>query len=311
MADTLCFSMNNPYCIVNLFISIEYLIKTIYINYRSINKKMKHTLIIIMLLLIAFGCNKETSKVATSEVVSIDTIFDNYYKFKDRINPIEATKGGNNRYNNFIANYISDDYQKDLKANYSHFLNLLQEVDTTALSEADQLSMKVMQWDCEVKLEGLTNDIVTMASPMYNLPSFELMPLLQIQSLHLYVAQLAAGGSVQPFTTVEDYDNWLKRVDDYLRFLDTSMSKMKEGMAKNIVLPISLTQKIIPQLDEFISNSDKEHLFFKPILSMPESIIEEDRQRITADYSNMIANKLKPKYTELKQFLVKEYLPVC
>ena len=272
---------------------------------------MKHTLIIIMLLLIAFGCNKETSKVATSEVVSIDTIFDNYYKFKDRINPIEATKGGNNRYNNFIANYISDDYQKDLKANYSHFLNLLQEVDTTALSEADQLSMKVMQWDCEVKLEGLTNDIVTMASPMYNLPSFELMPLLQIQSLHLYVAQLAAGGSVQPFTTVEDYDNWLKRVDDYLRFLDTSMSKMKEGMAKNIVLPISLTQKIIPQLDEFISNSDKEHLFFKPILSMPESIIEEDRQRITDDYSNMIANKLKPKYTELKQFLVKEYLPVC
>ena len=272
---------------------------------------MKRRLIFIMFLLLAYGCNEETSKENTSEIVSIETIFDNYYKFKDRINPIEATKGGNYQYNDFIANYISDDYQKDLQENYTHFLNLLNEVDTTALSAADLLSMKVMQWDCEVKLEGLNNDIVTMASPIYNLPSFELMPLFQIQSLHLYVAQLAAGGSVQPFATVDDYDNWLKRVDDYLIFLDTSILMMKEGMSKNIVLPTVLTEKMIPQLDEFISNSDNEHLFFKPVLSIPESINEEDRQRISADYSNMIANKLKPKYTELKQFLVNEYLPVC
>lgn len=272
---------------------------------------MKRRLIFIMFLLLAYGCNEETSKENTSEIVSIETIFDNYYKFKDRINPIEATKGGNYQYNDFIANYISDDYQKDLQENYTHFLNLLNEVDTTELSAADLLSMKVMQWDCEVKLEGLNNDIVTMASPIYNLPSFELMPLFQIQSLHLYVAQLAAGGSVQPFATVDDYDNWLKRVDDYLIFLDTSILMMKEGMSKNIVLPTVLTEKMIPQLDEFISNSDNEHLFFKPVLSIPESINEEDRQRISADYSNMIANKLKPKYTELKQFLVNEYLPVC
>jgi len=264
-----------------------------------------------MLILLAHGCKEETSKENTSEVISIATIFDDYYKFKDRINPIEATKGGNYEYNDFIANYISDDYQKDLKENYTHFLNVLNEIDSIGLSEADLLNMKVMQWDCEVKLEGLNNDIVTMASPIYNLPSFELMPLFQIQSLHLYVAQLAAGGSVQPFDTVEDYDNWLKRVDDYLSFLDTSISMMKEGMSKNIVLPTVLTQKMIPQLDEFISNPVNQHLFHKPIVSMPESINEEEHNRISAEYSNMITNKLKPKYTELKQFLVNEYLPVC
>jgi uncharacterized protein (DUF885 family) len=272
---------------------------------------MKHRLIFIMLVLLAFGCKEGTSKVVESEIVSIDIIFDDYYKFKDRINPIEATKGGNYEYNDYIANYISDDYQKDIIENYTHFLKVLTEFDSSGLSEADLLSMKVMQWDCEVKLEGLNNDIVTMASPIYNLPSFELMPLFQIQSLHLYVAQLAAGGSVQPFKTVEDYDNWLKRVDDYLSFLDTSISMMKEGMSKNIVLPTVLTQKMIPQLDEFISNPVNEHLFYKPILSMPESINEEDRTRISADYSTMIINKLKPKYTEFKQFLVNEYLPVC
>jgi len=179
---------------------------------------MKKSLIIIMLILLGYGCKDETSKENVSEVISIATIFDNYYKFKDRINPIEATKGGNYEYNNFIANYISDSYQKDLKENYTHFLNVLNDYDSKDLSEADLLSMKVMKWDCEAKLEGLNNAIVTIASPIYNLPSFELMPLFQIQSLHLYVAQLAAGGSVQPFDTVEDYDNWLKRVDDYISF---------------------------------------------------------------------------------------------
>ncbi|MFT7406448.1 MAG: hypothetical protein ACI8YW_000038 [Flavobacteriaceae bacterium] len=272
---------------------------------------MKKSLIIIMLSLLGYGCKDQTSIENTSEVISIASIFDNYYKFKDRINPIEATKGGNYEYNNFIANYISDSYQKDLKENYTHFLNVLNEYDSKDLSEADLLSMKVMKWDCEVKLEGLNNTIVTIASPIYNLPSFELMPLFQIQSLHLYVAQLAAGGSVQPFNTVEDYDNWLKRVDDYISFLDTSISMMKEGMSKNIVLPKVLAQKMIPQLNEFILNPVKDHLFYMPIISMPESINEEEHHRISDEYSHMIINKLKPKYKELKQFLVNEYLPVC
>ncbi|PTM11975.1 MAG: DUF885 domain-containing protein [Bacteroidetes bacterium] len=264
-----------------------------------------------MFVLLAFGCKENNSPVEDSKAITIDTIFDEYYKFKDRINPIEATKGGNYEYNDYIANYISDDYQQDLKEQYTYFLKLLNDVEVAQLSEADLLSMKVMQWDCEIKLEGLNNEIVMMASPIYNLPSFELMPLFQIQSLHLYVAQLAAGGSVQPFKTVEDYDNWLKRVDDYLVFLDTCITNMKEGMSKDIVIPTVLTNKMIPQLDEFISNSVNEHLFYKPILAMSQDINEEERNRISADYSTMIETKLKPKYTQLKTFLVNEYLPAC
>ena len=272
---------------------------------------MKHNLFIIILVLLAFGCKENNSNKEELKAKTIDTVFDEYYKFKDRINPIEATKGGNYEYNDYIANYISDEYQKDLKEQYTYFLNVLNDINQAKLSEADLLSMKVMKWDCEVKLEGLNNDIVTMASPIYNLPSFELMPLIQIQSLHLYVAQLAAGASVQPFKTAEDYDNWLKRVDDYLGFLDTCVVKMKEGMSKDIVLPKVLTKKMIPQLDEFITNSVNEHLFYKPILAMSNDIREEERKRISTDYGEMITNKLKPKYTELKEFLVNEYLPVC
>jgi len=255
------------------------------------------------------ACNQEQSRTSASQTLA--TIFEEYYQFKDRINPIEATKGGNFQYNEYIANYISDAYQTDLIAEYSTFLERLAQIDPAQLSQADLLSMKVMQWDCEVKLEGLQNPLVITTSPIYNLPSFELTPLIQVQSLHLYVAQLGAGGSVHPFNIVKDYEDWLKRLDDYIAFLDTSIAKMKEGMAKGIVLPKVLTEKTIVQLEEFITKPVEEHLFYRPIQSMPEGISQSDRDRLAEEYQNVIETKLRPKYTELKQFLVAEYLPVC
>ena len=255
------------------------------------------------------ACNQEQSRISASQTLA--TIFEEYYQFKDRINPIEATKGGNFQYNEYIANYISDAYQTDLIVEYSTFLERLAQIDPAQLSQADLLSMKVMQWDCEVKLEGLQNPLVITTSPIYNLPSFELTPLIQVQSLHLYVAQLGAGGSVHPFNTVKDYEDWLKRLDDYIAFLDTSIANMKEGIAKGIVLPKVLTEKTIVQLEEFITKPVEEHLFYRPIQSMPEGISQSDRDRLEQEYQNVIETKLRPKYTELKQFLVAEYLPVC
>jgi uncharacterized protein (DUF885 family) len=270
---------------------------------------MKHTITLLFLTLSLSACNQEQSRTSASQTLA--TIFEEYYQFKDRINPIEATKGGNFQYNEYIANYISDAYQTDLIAEYSTFLDRLAQIDTAQLSQADLLSMKVMQWDCEVKLEGLQNPLVITTSPIYNLPSFELTPLIQVQSLHLYVAQLGAGGSVHPFNTVKDYEDWLKRLEDYIAFLDTSIANMKEGMAKGIVLPKVLTEKTIVQLEEFITKPVEEHLFYRPIQSMPEGISQSDRDRLAEEYQNVIEAKLRPKYTELKQFLVAEYLPVC
>ena len=270
---------------------------------------MKHTITLLFLMLSLSACNQEQSRTSASQTLA--TIFEEYYQFKDRINPIEATKGGNFQYNEYIANYISDAYQTDLIAEYSTFLERLAQIDPAQLSQADLLSMKVMQWDCEVKLEGLQNPLVITTSPIYNLPSFELTPLIQVQSLHLYVAQLGAGGSVHPFNTVKDYEDWLKRLDDYIAFLDTSIANMKEGMAKGIVLPKVLTEKTIVQLEEFITKPVEEHLFFRPIQSMPEGISQSDRDRLAGEYQNVIETKLRPKYTELKQFLIAEYLPVC
>ena len=64
-------------------------------------------------------------------------------------------------------------------------------------------------------------------------------------------------------------------------------------------------------MDEFILNPINEHLFFKPVLSLPENISKKEKNRITSEFRSMITYKLKPKYIKLKEFLVNEYLPAC
>ena len=247
----------------------------------------------------------------TEELRPIAEVFGEFYEFKKSINPIEATKAGYSQYNDTIANYISDDYIFYLKDRYAYFLEELDKYDSTKVSGSDWMSLRVMKWDCSVKLQGVMNPIVTVASPIYDLPSFELMPLFQIQSLHLYVAQLAGGTSVQPFNTVEDYSNWLSRLDDYLSFLDTSIVKMKLGMAKGVVLPKVLTLKMLPQVRSFIDIPLEENLFYQPILNFPDGMSDVDKDILESNYAAFIKDKLTPKYVELNQFLTEEYLPKC
>lgn len=266
--------------------------------------------ILIPLVFFSVSC-KENSKPAETQKRPIDTVFESYYDFKKGVNPIEATKAGFNNYNDTIANYISDAYQELLKEKYGSFLDELDAYDESMMTKEQWLSLRVMRWDCAIKLKGLENELVTMASPIYDLPSFELMPLLQIQSLHLYVAQLGSGASVQPFKTVDDYHNWLKRLEDYMAFLDSCIEKMEEGIAAQIVLPKKITLKMIPQLEEFINAPLEQHLFTSPIRNFPENFSDSDKATIEKAYSDFILGQLIPKYKTLDTFLKETYLPSC
>ena len=260
-----------------------------------------------LILCFLIACQSNISE--THEQHSVDELFEAYHEFKARINPIEATKAGDYRYNDHVANYISDAYQEDLKKQYQVFLDTIATIEMEQLSEADQLSLRVMKWDSEMKLEGLRNSIVTISSPMFDLPTFELMPIIQITSLQLYFSQLAGGRSVQPFRNKEDYINWLKRIDDYLIWIDTAIEKMEEGISKNIVLPKVLTERVITQLEGFVKPIVEDHIFFAPIKLLPNNISTVDQEVLTSEFRNKITDQIIPKYQKLKRYLEEQYLP--
>lgn len=265
---------------------------------------------LLMLVLFMQACAPDKpAKENQALQEQVDQLFEDFHAFKLRINPIEASKGGDYRYNDQIANFISDAYQEELIRSYEGFIQAIDAIDMGVLPQAKQMSLKVMRWDCAMKKEGLENDIPTVASPIYDLPNFKWMPVTQITSLPLYVSQLASGSSVHPFAELDDYEDWLQRVDDYLDWIDTAMENMQTGIEKGVVLPRILVERAISQLDPFIDTPVEDHLFYQPISMLSVEIAESERKRLDMAYRDMIVEKLIPKYRALRTFMQETYLP--
>lgn len=268
---------------------------------------MKQILLIFLTVSFLFSCSQNPEKKI--DVISTDQLFEDYYQFKLKINPVEATKAGENDFNHYIANYISDQYLNDCVQQYNNFLTKIDAIDKELLSQSDLISLKAMRWDCSIKLEGLQNKLITIPSPIFDLPHFKLMPLTQLSSFQLYMGQMASGASVQPFKTVVDYDHWLSRVDDYLVWLATAQSNMTQGIKDQIVLPQVLIERMIIQVRPMAEAPLKEHIYYGAVELIPSSISAEEVKRITLAYSSMIEEKVKPAHADLLNFLKNEYLP--
>jgi uncharacterized protein (DUF885 family) len=272
---------------------------------------MRHRRILVILGLVLAVLATPSVAEQRATYASVGELFDAYYQFRLRINPTEATKLGENEYNDRLANFISAEYQQDLIGEYQRFLEAIDTFERKTLSDSDARSLKVMRRDCEIKQEGLENPLATVPSPIFDIPNIRLLPVAPIFSFNLFVSQLAGGDSIQPFATVRDYDNWLRRLDGYIDWVDTAIANMRTGMKQHVVWPKIIVRRSIAQIDDVITDDVRKHLYYRPILNMPADFPAADRKRLTAAFTRMIETRVNPAHRRLRDFLSKEYLPAA
>jgi uncharacterized protein (DUF885 family) len=263
---------------------------------------IKKTLAVVFLSLLILGCKKEVKNEGQDDKdknisVAFNTLLDNYYEDGLKLDPISATKLGDMRYNDRFPNTLSSAYKDSLKNYYTSYKAELASYDDAALSESEQMSKAVLDWECDINLESL------------GFRNQELFPIDQMWTINLFMGQLASGSGAQPFKTVEDYNNWLKRVDGYLVWMDSVETKMREGIKEGYVLPKSLIVKIIPQLEAMTEPTLDNHLFYSPVKNFPADFSEEDKKQLTDAYASMVSKKIIPAYKKLHDFMESEYLP--
>ncbi len=255
--------------------------------------------IYILSLVLFFSCEGE-KKSDTTETAkntqSFAEFLENYYQKGLELNPLAATAAGDNRYNDQFPDYLSDDYQEKLKEHYRAVKKALKSYADTDLSESEQLSKAILNWDCDMNLRQLSfkNDL--------------LMPINQMWTLNLSVGQLASGAGAQPFKTVEDYENWLKRLEGYNTWLKSAKKRMQEGMEEEYTLPKSLIKKVIPQFEVLTSEDLENHLFYAPIKNFPTDFSTEAKEQLAASYGKILTSELIPSFKEMYEFLKTDYL---
>ncbi len=255
----------------------------------------------VLLLFVAASCSKSaepTTYNSNTVTVPFDSLMHQYHEEYLKLYPFTATGAGDDRYNDVLPNSISQAYRDSIKQFYERYTQQLAKIDRESLSADDQLSYDLINYQGSITLEGLNfND--------------DLTPIAQTQSLPVMMAQLGSGTGIQPFKTVKDYDNWLKRIDGFVVWTDTAIANMKKGMAQQYVIPKALALKVVPQLSSFDHGAVEDHLYYKPIQNLPADFSAEDKARITQAYKAAVTEKVIPTYAKLKAFFEKDYIPAC
>ncbi len=215
-------------------------------------------------------------------------------------NPLGALFRGDMRYADQLGDNITDAYFAAERSAVESDLVALAQIDRAALTPDDQISYDVFKWQSELALRGLQPDMLALTI---------VRPIDHFLGLHIFLPTVSSGQGAAPFKTVADYENNLKRLDQYVLYLDRTISRMREGMASGVVNSKLVMNNVVGQLDNLIAEGVEGSTYYGPIKKFPEDISAADRARLTAAYAAFIRDKLTPAHTRLRDFIRTEYLP--
>ena len=259
---------------------------------------MRKYLILLFGALALTACKNKTEPLnedAMAKNEAFGTLLNDYHEDGLKLYPLKATSEGDNRYNDIFLNFLTEDYKAMERAYYQKYKDALAAIKDTELSDSEKMSKAILEWECARNLERMEF-------------REDLTPINQMWTVQLTMGQYAGGTSAQPFKTVKDYENWLKRLDSYVVWMATAEERMREGIEKGYVLPKSLIKKVVPQLKTVTTKDLDQHLFFSPVKNFPDDFNDVDKKRLKDAYTVMINEKIIPAYQRLHDFMGKEYL---
>ena len=214
---------------------------------------IKQILIIICCSIIIVGCG---SKPTNNK--KLDLLFENYFEERFKFFPLEATSQGDNRFNDLLPLDITENYRNQLLNFYQKYSNELDNFTEKDLNEEEKVFYNTLRFSINSEIEGLS-------FPKH------LIPFNQFEGLPLTFAQYGSGETSQPFKTIKDYEDWLKRVDQFSIWGDSAIVNFRKGIVNGWILPKSLVVKMIPQMKELSQSNVEESVFFGPIKKIPST----------------------------------------
>ena len=113
------------------------------------------------------------------------------------------------------------------------------------------------------------------------------------------------------FSTVEDYDDWLARLDRFPAYVEQNVALMREGLRTNTLLPKVIVAKVLPQVAALATQPAASSGFYRPFRQIPATIGPSDRARLEAAGLDRVRTRVQPAFAALRDFMAREYLPAC
>lgn len=257
---------------------------------------MRSIFLLLLALALFTQCGQNSSKKTATPDKPMKDFIEQFYRDRLAFYPLEATIQGVEGFNDKLPIDVSEDYRRQVRDFYTRIQTELKQYNPEQLDANDRISYDILQWECDISLADL------------KFPN-NYLAINQFWSLPLTLGQFGSGSGTQPFKTVTDYDNWLKRLQVFGAWTDSALLYTRKGMQAGYVLPKSLIVKVIPQFKELVVKDPTQSLYYGPIRQLPADFPAADKTRLTDAYTKIIAEQLVPAFQKLADFFEKEYLP--
>lgn len=246
-------------------------------------------LCIIVMLVVVLGGWRQMSSAET-----LDSLFADYWEFQMRQSPMWATYLGDHRYDSLLPDASLAAVQAEEKA-LRDFQSRLAAVRKAGGVGHDTLNADLFGREIDDRLED------------FGYREY-LMPLTQQGGPHIEIPELV---NYHPFATVQDCENYIRRLHAIPAYFDQTMANMREGMRIHLVPAKITVEKALPQIDVHVVADPRQSVLAEPVGKMGADIPDSAKTRLADSIVAAIRTDVVPAYAKLALFVRGEYLPAC
>jgi len=210
--------------------------------------------------------------------------------------PINAMFYGDNRFNHLWPNNLTLDFIAENKAIAQKYLTALNKLNERDFTGQDEYTYKIFKQKLQTSIQGSE-------FPEQYLPVNQF-----IFSPHNMFIQLGAGLSGQPFNNVQDFDDFVQRMQGFAIWMEQAIINMRAGVKAGIVLPKAVVDSMLPQMQAQIFENPMKSSLFNPLMESDDKISAQEKTRLIAVYKEVISTKITPAFKHMSDFLQGEYL---
>jgi uncharacterized protein (DUF885 family) len=222
----------------------------------------------------------------------LSKLFSDIWEDKLKHSPEYASFLGDKRYNDQLSDYSTQEVNASL-ARGRAFIQRLSEIDTTGLSDQEQLSAELM-------LRSLIDDQEGAKFKEWQIP------VNQFSGFHTDLPNLV--NDLQ-FDTVKDYDDYIARLKKVPTAFSQITTNMEMGIDEGRIPPQYLLEKVVVQTQTLADQKPAESPFATPLKKFPKTVSAADQKRTTEELLDVIGTQVLPAYQRFAKFLKVEYVP--
>jgi uncharacterized protein (DUF885 family) len=221
-------------------------------------------------------------------------LFADYYEFKLRDNPQQATTVGRNDYNDRWDD-PSPEHQRQRRAELQKMLERLHAFPEAQASGQDRLSYRLMDWIVKSEISDI--DVVS---------TYTAIDHFNGGQLNMFTTVAKA-----PANTLKDYEDQIARLRALPAWVEQTIAAANLSIEQKRTQPRRVAELVVTQLDGQMAPEVVGSPLLKAFRSFPETISTDQQQRLRTAAIDAYYSSFRPAWKKFRDYVANIYVPAA